>query len=238
MTASFTNNAGWTFDLAAKTMVWPGVDDTVRPLPDASIVSGFWFGSSYWASQAASRTVADTFRKEWANEVEGRKVKDAPKSCVPASDSDAYVAALLEARKALWEKIAEGYEVGMREGGASVFEEELDRLARGWLQTFATAKGWYTLPPKKKVARDDDAYTDPKGRYSNFGEALAAFVASSSDSKFFALTVDNRPWPIKTKVGVSLADLLVAEARKRADAREAAKPQAAQLGDAADDADF
>ena len=55
-----------------------------------------------------------------------------------------------------------------------------------------------------------------------------------------AFSVGAKAWPIKTKAGTSIADLLAAEARKRADAREAAKPQAAILvvGDDDPSADF
>jgi len=235
------NAAGWTFDLASKTVSWEAVDaSAAKPLPDVTIASLVYFGANYLTSQAASRTVADSFRKAWAESAPDRKAKDAPKSAVPSPDSAEYVSALLDARKALVPKVIEGYEVGERAGAADPYTEELDKLARGWLQTYSIAKGQYALPAKKKVARDEDAMVEGKSKYATFGDALAAFVNASADSKFFALTVEGKAWPIKTKAGTSIADLLAAEARKRADAREAAKPQAAILvvGDDDPSADF
>ena len=235
------NAAGWIFDLAAKTIAWPDVHgDKVFPLPDTSIASAVYFGANYETSQAASRTVADGFRKAWAGAAPDRKAKDAPKSAIPASDSAEYVAALLAARKVLFDKNVAGYVVSERADAADPYAEELDRLARGWFQTYSIAKGQYALPAKKKVARDEDAMVAGKSKYATFGDALAAFVNASADSKFFALTVEGKAWPIKTKAGTSIADLLAAEARKRADAREAAKPQAAILvvGDDDPSADF
>ena len=231
-----TNAAGWAFDLASKTVSWDAIDaGAAKPLPDVTIASLVYFGANYLTSQAASRTVSDSFRKAWAEAAPSRKAKDAPKTAVPAPDSPDYVAAMLEARKALFVKVLEGYEVGERAGAPDPYAEELDKLGRQWLQAFATAKSWYALPAKKKVARDDDAYSDPKGRYATFGDALAAFLAATTDSKHFALAVDGKPWPIKTKAGTSIADLIAAEARKRAEARAEKAPATVTLGAAGDD---
>lgn len=230
-----TNAAGWTFDLAAKTLAWPEAGLDPAPLPDVSIASLVYFGANYLTSQAASRTVSDGFKKDWADAAEGRKAKDAPKDCVPASDSSQYVAAMVKARKDLFAKVLEGYEVGERASGLDPVGEELDKLARGWLQAFAGAMGWYTLPAKKKVARDADAYADPKGRYATFGDALAAFKVSQADSTKFTLAgPDKKPWPMKTKSGTSIADLMLAEARRRAEAAKSEKPTVTLAGDSED----
>ena len=234
-----TNAANWAFNLAEKTIAWPDAGFAPAPLPDVTTASLVYFGANYLTSQAASRTVSDGFRKAWAEAATGRKAKDAPKSCVPAPDSPEYVAALLKARQALYARCIEGYEVNERAGAVDPYTEELDKLGRAWLQTFAIAKGWYVLPAKKKVARDEDAYADPKGRYATFGDALAAFLEATTDSKSFALTVDGKAWPIKTKPGTSISALMATEAKRRADARDAAKPQAAVLANAdGDEADF
>ena len=234
---SFKNAAGWVVDYDAKTIAWPEVyGDKVFPLPDVSRDSQGYFGVSYLTSQAASRTVSDGFRKVWAEAEEGRKAKDAPKSCVPASDSPEYVAALLEARKALFDKNVEGYEVGERAGSADPLTEAIDACGRLWLQGVATTYGWYTLPAKKKVARDEDPYADPKGRYATFGDALAAFVASDAvvNEKLVGKDAKGKPWPFKIAKGATVHDAIVAEATRRVDEANAAKGGVALGGDGSD----
>ena len=233
MTQIVRNN-GWTFDLEARTMVWPGVDDTVKPIPVVTTEGMFYFGVGYVEGQSTTRMIGDAFRKAWAEAAPDRKVKDAPKSCIPDPDSAEYKAAVLEAHKAQWAKLVEGYEVGAR-AGSDPYATELDGLARPWLQTFAEGRGWYSLPGKNKVARDEDPYADPRGRYATFGDALAAFTVATTDSSAFALGKPGKdakgrdvmvPWPITTKKGVSIADLLAHEATRRV---EAAKDKAAKV---------
>ena len=245
-----TRNNGWSLDLAAKTMVWPVVAPTPVALPDATVEALVYFGLGYVEGQSTTRAVGDAFRKDWVDAGEGRKAKDAPKECIPDPDSDAYKAKVLEVHKAQWAKLCEGYEVGAR-GSADPVEAEIDSLAREWLQAFASGvdakgqpRGWYTLPKGKKVARDDDAYADPKGRYATFGAALAAFKAATTDSTAFALGRPGDkgkvvPWPVKTTKGVTIADLLHTEGQRRAEAKAAPKPVVTSAApDDAPDADF
>lgn len=226
---------GWTVDTSTKTLAWPGFADAAAPMPDASLGALVYFGLGYLESQAAARTVNDTFRKAWLEEARktapDTKASEVPKSAVPASDSDEYRAELRKAHEALFAKLLSGYEVGVREGTGDPVGDEVAKLGAQWLQEFATAKGWYVLPPKRKVAKDDDAYADPKGRYATFGEALEAFVASVASSHHFAMEdAAGKPWPIKTVKGVSLRDLLVREATRRVAERAKAKP-AVTLGE-------
>ena len=229
------NPAGWTFNLSAKTLSWEGVSDAV-PLPEVTLASLVYFGANYISSQAASRTVADNFRKAWAEAAEGRKAKDAPKDAVPLSDSPDYKAELDKVRRELFTKLAEGYEVGARESADPV-AAEIDAIGRKWLTAFASAKGWYVLPGKKRSGADEDAYADPKGRYATFGAALAGFVASQADSALFAMKDDaGKPWPVKTRKGTSLADVIAAEAARVVAER---KPKvAATVATESDDVDF
>ena len=231
------NPAGWTFDLVARTMSWPDVfPDQSWPYPEVTLASQVYLGANYQTSQAASRTVADFFKKQWAEAADGRKAKDAPKDCVPPPDSPEYQAALLDARKALWAKNIEGYEVGARDA-ADPFAAEIDAIGRKWLTAFASAKGWYVLPGKKRLGTDDDAYRDPKGKYATFGAALAGFVASTADSSLFAMKDDaGKPWPVKTRKGTSLADVIAAEAARIVAER---KPKvAATVATESDDVEF
>lgn len=233
---------GWTYDLAKMTMTWPGIDDRVLPLPIQTLASDVYFGMGYKESQAAARTVNDRFRKAKLEELRrsnpDAKAADVAKADLPGPDSEEYKAALLEAHKEIWEKNIAGYEVGVREGSADPVTDELHKLGAQWLQGFATAKGWYTLPPKRKVAKLDDAYSDPKGRYATFGDALEAFVATKAESVHFAMKdAQGKPWPIKTRKGVALADLLLEEATARAAAKGADKPGLA-LGSDSESADF
>ena len=233
---------GWTFDVVANTLSWPGVRDGVAPLPVQSRAALLYFGAGYLESQAAARSVNDKFRKDKLAELRrsnpDAKASDVAKADLPAPDSDEYQAELRVQHEALFDKLLAGYEVGVREGSADPVTDELHKLGAQWLQGFATAKGWYTLPPKRKVAKLDDAYADPKGRYATFGDALEAFIATRAESVHFAMKDSaGKPWPIKTRKGVALADLLLEEAAARAAAKGADKPGLALGGDG-EGADF
>ena len=237
---------GWTIDTGANTLSWPGVVEGTFPVPDATDGALAYFGLGYLESQAAARTVNDAFRKAWLDEarktVPDTKASDVPKSAVPASDSAEYRAALLDAHKALFDKLVAGYEVGVREGSADPLEEESDKIARAWLQGLAqifthNGKPWFTLPAKRKVARDEDAYDGPG--YDTFGEALAAFRVSSkvATGKLVGKTADGKAWPFKIKSGLTVAEAIAAEAARRVAERGDAKPSVA-LGAGEGDAEF
>ena len=182
-----------------------------------------------------ARTVNDTFRKAWLASHEGAKAADVPKSAVPASDSAEYRAELAKAHAALYDKLVAGYEVGVREGSGDPLEEESDKIARVWLQGLATqfthqGKPWYTLPAKRKVARDEDPYDGPK--YDTFGEALVAFRQSTSPAagKLVGKTADGKAWPFKMRAGLTVAEAIVAEAERRVAERAEAKPAVTLAG--------
>jgi len=233
---------GWTVDTTART-IRQTADAPVHPLPDSTEGALAYFGLGYLESQAAARTVNDQFRKAWLEEVRKAnpdvKAADVPKSAVPASDSAEYREALAAAHDALFAKLVAGYEVGVRDGIADPIEEEADKIARAWLQGLAmqfkhNSKSWYTLPAKRKVARDDDAYDGPK--YDTFGEALAAFKVSTSPAagKLVGKTADGKPWPFKIRTGLTVAEAIAAEAKRRVDERGEGKAQVA-LGGGADE---
>ena len=236
-----TRSNGWTIDTIEKTLSWPQVTTDVKALPDATLGALTYFGLGYLESQSAARTVNDVFRKRWLEakrlEEPDFKAGDIPtKGVVPASDSDEYREELRLAHAAIFDKLVAGYEVGVREGSADPVTEELAKLSAQWLQGFAVAKGWFVLPPKRKVAKDSDVYADPKGRYATFGEALDAFAASKADSANFAMKDEHgKPWPIRVQKGVALCDLLLAEATKRAAAKGVAKPTVTLSDDTAVD---
>jgi len=234
MIVSRTN--GWTIDTVAKTMAWPGVKPDVAPLPDVTDAAMVYFGMGYLESQAAARSVNDTFRKAWLADHDGAKAADVPKSAVPASDSAEYRAELLKAHIALWDKMVAGYEVGVREGSGDPVADEADKIARGWLQGLAQqfthqGKPWFTLPAKRKVARDEDPYDGPK--YATFGEALAAFKTSTSPAsgKLVGKTADGKAWPFRMKGGLSVADAITHEAARRVAERAEAKPAVTLSGE-------
>lgn len=220
---------GWTIDTLNKVLTWIGVREAPVPLPDATLASLVYFGLGYLESQAAARTVNDAFRKAWLADHEGSKAADVPHSAVPTSDSEEYRAALAEAHTALYDKLVAGYEVGVREGSGDPLADEADRIARDWLQGLAqqfthNGRPWYVLPPRHKVARDDDAYSGPK--YATFGEALAAFKVSAAPAggKLVGKTADGKPWPFKMRPGHTVAEAISAEAARRVAERLAAKP--------------
>jgi hypothetical protein len=219
---------GWMVDTKAGTIVsGPGV--AAVNLPDQSLAALVYFGLGYLESQAAARTVNDVFRKAYLAAHEGTKAADVPKGIVPASDSPEYRAELTKAHAALYDKLVAGYEVGVREGSADPLEDEADKIARSWLQGLAMqftheGKPWYTLPSKRKVARDEDKYDGPK--YGTFGEALAAFRVSTSlaTGKLVGKTADGKAWPFKMKQGVTVADAIATEAARRVAEKGEAKP--------------
>ena len=224
---------GWTVDTVAQTLAWPGVADAPAPLPDVTLGALVYFGLGYLESQAAARTVNDDFRKAWLEEARRSnpdvKAADVPKTAVPASDSPEYRTALRAAHEALFAKLLAGYEVGVREGSGDPVEDESDKIARMWLQGLATqfthnGKPWYTLPAKRKVARDDDAYDGPK--YATFGEALRTFRASEAPAsgKLVGRTADGKAWPFKMRGGLTVRDAIAAEAARRVAERAEAKP--------------
>ena len=230
---------GWTVDTSTDKLSWPGSAHTGEvALPDATKAALVYFGLGYLESQAAARTVNDTFRKAWLAAHEGSKAADVPRDAVPASDSAEYRAELAKAHEALFAKLVAGYEVGVREGSGDPVADEADKIARMWLQGLAVqfthqGKPWFTLPAKRKVARDDDAYDGPK--YATFGEALAAFKVSTSPAagKLVGKTADGKPWPFKMKQGLSVADAIATEAARRVAERAEAKP-AVTLADGED----
>jgi hypothetical protein len=251
MIVSRTN--GWTIDTQARTIAWPGKAGE-SALPDVSLAALTYFGLGYLESQAAARTVNDTFRKAWLAAHAGAKAADVPKDAVPASDSAEYRAELAKAHEALFAKLVAGYEVGVREGTGDPLADEADKIARDWLQKLVTqftisvdkqgkplvdaageraARPWYTLPAKRKVARDEDPYHGPK--YTTFGEALAAFKVSTSPAagKLVGKTADGKAWPFKMRQGLSVADAIATEAARRVAERAEAKP-AVTLADGED----
>ena len=233
---------GWTVDTSTDKLSWPGSAHTGEvALPDATKAALVYFGLGYLESQAAARTVNDTFRKAWLAAHEGSKAADVPRDAVPASDSAEYRAELAKAHEALFAKLVAGYEVGVREGSGDPVADEADKIARMWLQGLAVqfthqGKPWFTLPAKRKVARDDDAYDGPK--YATFGEALAAFKVSTSPAagKLVGKTADGKPWPFKMKQGLSVADAIATEAARRVAERAEAKPTVTLSGEG--DAEF
>jgi len=232
---------GWTVDTTTNKLGWTGVHDPVA-LPDASVGALIYFGLGYLESQAAARTVNDTFRKAWLASHEGAKASDVPRDAVPPSDSAEYRAELHKAHAALFDKLVAGYEVGSREGGSGdPVADEVDKIARMWLQGIATqfthqGKPWFTLPAKRKVARNEDPYDGPK--YGTFGEALEAFKVSAAPAsgKLVGRTADGKAWPFKMKAGLSVADAIAAEAARRVAERAEAKPAVTLSGEG--DAEF
>ena len=233
---------GWMVDTTKLTLSWPGVRDGASLLPDLTLGALVYFGLGYLESQAAARSVNDKFRKAKLEALRASnpdaKASDVSKDDLPKPNSDEYQAELRLQHEALYDKLLEGYAVGVREGAADPVTDELHKLRAQWLQGFATAKDWYVLPPKRKVAKLDDPYSDPRGRYATFGEALEAFMATTADSAHFAMKdAQGKPWPIKVRKGISLADLLLDEARARAAAKASDKPGLA-LGADAEGAEF
>lgn len=246
MQISRTN--GWTVDTEAKTISWPSQGKAAVSLPDTTAGALAYFGLGYLESQAAARTVNDKFRKAWLEAKRAEpgqadfKAADVPAGVVPKSDSAEYREALREAHTALFDKLVAGYEVGVREGLADPLAEEEDKIARSWLQGLAmqfTHNGspWYTLPAKRKIARDDDAYNGPK--YDTFGEALAAFAASAAPAagKLVGRTADGKPWPFKMSKGLSVAEAIKTEAARRLAERGEGKA-AVSLGEGDGTAEF
>ena len=237
MLVSRTN--GWTVDTATDKLSWPGSAHAGEvALPDATKAALVYFGLGYLESQAAARTVNDTFRKAWLAAHEGSKAGDVPKDAVPASDSAEYRAELAKAHEALFAKLVAGYEVGVREGSGDPVADEADKIARMWLQGLAVqfthqGKPWFTLPAKRKVARDEDAYDGPK--YATFGEALAVFKASTSPAsgKLVGKSADGKAWPFKMRSGLTVAEAIKSEAARRVAERAEAKP-AVTLADGED----
>lgn len=237
---------GWTVDTMKQTLAWPGVAPSPAPLPDATLGALVYFGLGYLESQAAARTVNDVFRKAWLEAKRKEpgcadfKASDVPsKGVVPASDSVEYRDELRRAHEALYAKLVAGYEIGVREGSTDPQEEEEDKIARHWLQGLAmqfthNGKAWYTLPAKRKIARDEDAYDGPGG-YANFGEALAAFRRSDkvATGKLVGKTADGKAWPFKIRAGLTVAEAIVAEATRRLAERADVKP-AVTLADGGD----
>ena len=229
---------GWTVDTATDKLSWPNVHPTEVAMPDATKAALVYFGLGYLESQAAARTVNDAFRKAWLAAHEGSKAGDVPRDAVPASDSAEYRAELAKAHEALFAKLVAGYEVGVREGSGDPVADEADKIARMWLQGLAVqfthqGKPWFTLPAKRKVARDEDAYDGPK--YATFGEALAAFKVSTSPAagKLVGKTADGKPWPFKMRSGLTVAEAIESEAARRVAERAEAKP-AVTLADGED----
>jgi hypothetical protein len=93
--------------------------------------------------------------------------------------------------------------------------EEAEHIARRWLQTYATEAGWLELPAKRKVkvAKDKDAWLGPK--YSTFGEALRAFMASSRPAHKFVMERDGEPWPFELEGDETLRNAILREATRR-----------------------
>ena len=228
---------GWTVDTATDKLSWPGsAHNGEVALPDATKATLVYFGLGYLESQAAARTVNDTFRRAWLADHAGAKAADVPKSAVPASDSADYRAELARVHEALYAKLVAGYEVGVREGSGDPVADEADKIARMWLQGLAmqftrNGKPWFTLPAKRKVARDDDAYDGPK--YATFGDALAAFKVSTSPAtgKLVGKTTDGRPWPFKMRAGFTVADAIATEAARRVAERAEARPAVTLSGE-------
>jgi hypothetical protein len=226
MIVSRTN--GWTIDTVASTIAWPG-KAAAAALPDVSLAALTYFGLGYLESQAAARTVNDTVRKAWLVAHTGAKAADVPKDAVPASDSEEYRDELAKAHAALYDKLLAGYEVGVREGTGDPLADEADKIGRAWLQGLAQqftheGKPWFTLPAKRKVARNEDPYDGPK--YATFGEALAAFTTSTSlaAGKLVGKSTDGKPWPFKMKSGQTVAEAIATEAARRVAERAEAKP--------------
>lgn len=91
--------------------------------------------------------------------------------------------------------------------------KEAEEIARRWLQAYAIWAGWFKLPAKRKVAKDKDAWLGPK--YSTFGEALKAFIASTAPAHKFAMETDGEPWPFEPNDDDTLRDAILREATRR-----------------------
>ena len=235
-------NGNWTIDTVVHEIT--DTDTGVKaPLPDKSTGALVYFGSNYLRSQASARTVIDSFKRDWLEDEKKReggnkdaKMSDVPKSAVPASDSPEYRARLAAAIAANLDKLVKGYDVGVREGSGDPLQDEREAIARPWLQGVAVQLGWYELPAKRKVARDEDPYKG--GKYETFGDALAAFMESNAPAaKLTGKAVNGQPWPFKTHAGESVADALTREAQRRLDERGEAKPSVT-LAVEGDDAGF
>ena len=221
---------GWTYDTATGMLTWPGVAEGGK-LPEVTLARFVYNGMMYDESAAAARTVNGVFKKAYAD-AKGIKVSEVPKGAdyMPATDSAEYKAELLTVHKALFARFLEGYEVGVREGSGDPVEDEIAKLARVWLQGLAVAKGWFVLPAKRKVAKDDDDYSDPKGRYATFGQAVEAFAVSTFPALSAALVQKDdsgksHPWPFKMRQGESIKEALRREAeRVVAERAKAGKP--------------
>ena len=235
-------NGNWTYDTATREFC-----DTDRNkkciLPDKSLGAMVYFGQNYSRSQSSARTVIDSFKRDWLEAERKReggnpdaKMADVPKSAVPASDSPEYRARLAKAVADTWDKYEAGYDVGVREGSGDPLQDEREAIARPWLQGVAVQLGWYELPAKRKVARDEDAYKG--GKYETFGDALAAFMESAAPAaKLAGKAANGQPWPFKVRPGESVADALTREAQRRLDERGEGKA-AVTLAVEGDDAGF
>ena len=147
---------GWTVDTATDKLSWPGSAHAGEvALPDATKAALVYFGLGYLESQAAARTVNDTFRKAWLAAHEGSKAGDVPRDAVPASDSAEYRAELAKAHEALFAKLVAGYEVGVREGSGDPLADETGSYIYGATVSASRPQADYTarvLPHYEGVA--------------------------------------------------------------------------------------
>lgn len=209
-----TRANGWTVDTTALT-IRETPDAPAHKLPEVSLHALIHFGLGYLESQSAARTVIDGFKRAWVGAAEGRKMSDVSKDAVPDSESEAYRTALAKAHSDIFAKLLEGYKVGAREGGLDPVAKEVYKLGRRYLQLFATSRGWFVLPEgKRQVARDEDPYADPKGRYATFGDALDAFVVSQGPAPQLVDPQTKKPVLFKVRSGETIAAVLRREAER------------------------
>jgi len=223
---------GWSYDVAANTLR-ETPDSPWLPAPLKTTHALIHFGLNYLYSPAAIRDVHAAFRAEWLEKERETnpkaKAADFPKALVPAPETEAYQTALAVAHKGIFAKMLEGYEVGARKVAAlDPLEVEAWKIGRAWLQQLTSTRFqlkdgrfWYTLPPKQKVAKDEDPYDGPN--YSTFGDALAAFMVSTATAagKLVSKTKDGKPWPFKIKAGATVSEAIYVEAARRIAEREA-----------------
>lgn len=105
-----------------------------------------------------------------------------------------------------------------------------ERIGQQWLQAVALERGWFELPAKQRVARKYDPFKSKK--FSTFGEALDAFLVSSTPAHNFTFKDANgEPGPFELQQGDTVAQAIRREAERQIAQR--GKPKII-LGDGSD----
>ena len=184
----------WTYDTQTATLSAYGESHV---LPEVSQGTMAMQSLGYAVSQVAPRDANTALKRKAADRL-GVQISKLPKDTkLPDADSDEYKAELTKATRALFDKYVSGWELGVREGSGDPLADEIDNFKRAWFQVYAKAKRWYDLPPKKKIARDEDPYANAK-HGSTFGEALEKFAQLRTPAKKYLLVdpATNKPWPV------------------------------------------